>query len=136
MEKVALESIHIKGSHDEYFTPTVDFNAENGVCSIAGESYLENSFEFYDKLIDWMDKYIQENDGLELNFKLTYFNTSSSRAILDILKSLKEHQENEKNVIVNWYYPEPDDNELKLEGEDFIDESELEMNLIEYPENN
>ena len=35
-----MENIHISGSHDGYFVPTVDFNYQNGVCEISGESFL------------------------------------------------------------------------------------------------
>jgi hypothetical protein len=128
-----IESLNIKGSNNNYFIPLVNFNGESGICSIEGESYLENAFEFYDKLSGWVDAFF-ENGGkkLEVGFKMTYFNTSSSRAILDFLKTIKKHQDQGHSVIVNWYYPDPDHDEMQMEGEDFIDESDLQMNLVPY----
>lgn len=133
MEITTLENLEIVGKHDTYFTPTVNFNATTGKCLIEGESYLEDSFKFYDELISWINKYFEvTGNPIVLDFKLTYFNTSSSRAILDLMKALQEHRDNGRQLEVNWYYPDPDDDEMKLEAEDYIDESGLEMNLIEY----
>jgi hypothetical protein len=128
-----MENLAIKGSHGTFFTPTINFST-NGICEISGESYLEESFEFYDNLIKWIEAYFEEGgDSLELSFRLTYFNTSSSRAILDLLTSLKNIQDRGKSVTVNWYYPDPDNDEMKMEAEDYIDETGLDINLISYP---
>lgn len=128
-----MEPLTIRGSHGTFFTPTISF-ASNGVCEIAGESYLEESFEFYDNLIKWIENYFEEgNKNLQLSFRLTYFNTSSSRAILDLLTTLKEHQDAGKEVTVNWYYPDPDNDEMRMGAEDYVDETGLEINLISYP---
>ncbi len=98
------------------------------------KSYLEESFEFYDNLIKWIDKYFAEGaKSIQLSFKLTYFNTSSSRAILDLLTSLKRQQDDGKDVTVNWYYPDPDNDEMRMEAEDYIDETGLDINLVSYP---
>ncbi len=128
-----MENLTIRGSHGTFFTPTINF-ATSGICEISGESYLEESFEFYDTLIKWIDKYFDEGaKSIQLSFKLTYFNTSSSRAILDLLTSLKKLQDAGKDVTVNWYYPDPDNDEMRMEAEDYIDETGLEINLISYP---
>lgn len=127
-----MEDIHIQGESGTFFTPNVDFHANSGHCSIVGESYLENSFEFYDKLIQWVVEYFAEGgDALVLDIKLTYFNTSSSRALLDLFIKLKELEDDGKNVTANWHYNIPDDTDIEQEVEDFIDDSGLQINLIE-----
>ena len=129
-----MENLKIKGSHGVFFIPTVVFDARTGVCEISGESYLEDAAEFYNPLIDWIDKYITlVNKSLTFNFKLTYFNTSSSRRILDMLGHLKDYQDNGGKVTVNWYYEE-DDADMEEEVEDFIIESEIDTNLLPYPD--
>ncbi|MCS7005519.1 MAG: DUF1987 domain-containing protein [Cytophagales bacterium] len=127
-----MEDLKITGQHGSFFTPNVHFSASTGICEISGESYLEESFEFYDRLIRWVEEYFQQNDRIIVNFKLTYFNTSSSRAILDLLKVLKKYKDEGKDVTVNWYYPDPDDDEMLMEAEDYIDETGLDINLISY----
>ena len=82
-----MENIHISGSHDGYFVPTVDFNYQNGVCEISGESFLEETNVFYAPLINWIREYTQTGLPLTFNCKLTYFNTSSTKSLLLTLKT-------------------------------------------------
>ncbi len=131
MENKPLENLEIEGKSSTFFIPTVSFNAQTGYCKIEGESYLENTWEFYDKLTNWLKAYAEQKKPIAFNFKLTYFNTSSSKGILDILFFLKEYEAEGNPVTVNWYYPEDDEDNL-AEAEDFIADSELEMNLIPY----
>ncbi|GAB4470930.1 MAG: DUF1987 domain-containing protein [Thermoflexibacter sp.] len=129
-----MENLEIQGQLSTFFTPSVNFSAETGICELSGESYLEDAFQFYDILMNWVNQYFEEgNNELEMNIRLTYFNTSSSRAILDLLRLLKNYQDSrDYKVIVNWYYPNLDYDEMKAEAEDYIDETGLSMNLIPY----
>ncbi len=127
-----MENLYIEGSKGVYFIPTVNFNADTGVCELSGESYLEETIKFYNPLIDWLKRYFEEvGKKLTFNFKLTYFNTSSSKCIVDILKLLKSYKDKGYEVEVNWYYDDSiDDIEEELEEvEDFILETGLEINL-------
>lgn len=129
-----MEDIQITGSHDIFFVPSVNFNAETGVCEISGESYLEETVEFYDPLINWLKQYIREkNAPITLNIKLTYFNTSSSRCILDILNVLKDYEEQGGEVRINWYY-DKDDIDMEEEVEDYILDTDLKINLVPFEE--
>jgi hypothetical protein len=131
---IDMENLEIQGQLSTFFTPSVNFSAETGICELSGESYLEDAFQFYDVLMNWINQYFAEgNSEIEMNIRLTYFNTSSSRAILDLLRLLKNYQDSrDYKVIVNWYYPNPDYDEMKAEAEDYIDETGLVMNLIPY----
>ncbi len=126
-----MENLMIEEERDVFFIPSVKFNASSGVCEIAGESYLEDTVNFYKKLIDWLKEFKKQNKPLTFNFKLTYFNTSSSKGILDIMKLLKEFQQSKAGATVNWYYPEDDEDNLE-EAEDFIADTGLKMNLVSY----
>ena len=125
-----MENLHIDGEKNVYFKPTVDFNAETGICEITGESYLEETIEFYNPIIKWLEEYTRTTQQLILfNFKLNYFNTSSSRSIVDILLVLKEYEENNGTIEVNWYY---NPHEVDIEDiEDFIEETGVNINIIE-----
>ena len=125
-----MQNLEIKGSHGEYEVPTVLFNAETGICELEGESYLEKTAEFYDRLLAWLDEYISfVNKPITFNFRLTYFNTSSSKRILYLLLKLKEYEESGGEVNTNWYYNE-DDTDMEEEIEDFRIISNLEINAI------
>ncbi len=128
-----MENIHIEGKHGVNFIPTVDFNAETGVCEIAGESYLEDTIEFYTPLYDWLKQYIKEvKKPIIFNFRLRYFNTSSSKCIIDILNILKKYETDGGDVTVNWYYDaDEEDIEDELEEiEDFMIETNIKINMV------
>jgi hypothetical protein len=130
-----MENLKIQGSHDVFFVPSVDFNAETGICELSGESYLEETIDFYIPLLQWLQDYIDYiNKPVIFNIKLTYFNTSSSRCLLDILNLLKEYEEQGGQVIVNWYY-DADDSDMEEEIEDYMIDSELKINMITFGNN-
>ncbi|MBN2757993.1 MAG: DUF1987 domain-containing protein [Bacteroidales bacterium] len=128
-----MENILIKGDHGTNFIPTVDFNAETGICELGGESYLEDTIEFYTPLFKWLQEYIVNvKKPITFNFKLRYFNTSSSKCIIDILHILRKYQEEGGEIKVNWYYDSEEediDDELE-EIEDFMVETNLKINLL------
>lgn len=129
-----MEDIKIKGSHDIFFVPSVHFDGETGVCEISGESYLEETVEFYAPLISWLKEYIKTKAApITMNIKLTYFNTSSSRCILDMLNVLKEYEEDGGKVEINWYY-DKDDIDMEEEVEDYILDTDLKINLVPFEE--
>ena len=127
-----MENLEIKGSHKNFFIPTVSFNSKTGICEISGESFLEDTVEFYRPLIDWIEEYIVTIKGpLALIIKLTYFNTSTSRSILDILNLMRDYEESGGEVVVNWHY---DENDIDMEEDidDYIIDTGLEINKIPF----
>ncbi|NJK84955.1 MAG: DUF1987 domain-containing protein [Bacteroidales bacterium] len=126
-----MENILIKENKEAPYYPSVNFNVETGVCEIAGESYMEETFKFYSPLLDWIKEFLkQDQKPLTLKIKLTYFNTNSSRLILDMFDIIKQNKEKGKKIIVNWYY-DPTDPDMIDEVEDFEMETGLDINLIE-----
>ena len=111
-----MENISIEGTAK---TPSVHFSFDDGVLSIVGRSIPENSIEFYKPLIDWIDDYSKTpKTKTEINIQLEYFNTSSSKCILDVFKKLESIQSQGTDVAVNWYYEEDDEDMLEA-GEDY-----------------
>jgi len=114
-------------------TPKVDFQAGTGILEIEGRSIPENSTEFYKPVFDWLDQYIDaSSSNTSFNFKLEYFNTSSSKCILDILRKLEKLHKTGKSVVVNWYYEE-DDEDMMEAGENYqrIVSVPIELALLE-----
>jgi hypothetical protein len=64
-------------------------------------------------------------------FKLEYFNTASSKLLLDILMKLEEMHEEDKEVLVKWYFPD-DDEDMEEAGEEYADIVEVPIELISY----
>jgi len=126
-----MENLVIKGSHGEYDTPYVHFDASTGMCELSGESYLEKTIEFYDRLMKWLDKYITEVQGpLNFTFKLTYFNTSSSKRILYLMLKLKKYRDTGAKVTVNWHYNK-EDIEMEEGVEDLGMIAKLDINMVQ-----
>jgi hypothetical protein len=124
-----MENIFIEGS-EVYFTPEVKFDAVSGVCEIAGESYLEETYAFYDPLYKWLKEYIDSGKKpLMFNIKLRYMNTSSSKCILVMLKILKNYMDEGGQVSVNWFIDKEDD-DMQEEVEDILRETEMPITSI------
>ncbi len=91
-------------------SPKVIFTHENGKMEISGKSLPEDVSTFYMPILDWMSNYAKSpQPETEFTFKLTYFNTASSKLLLDILNILEKMNEQGKKVQVKWYYPEYDE---------------------------
>jgi hypothetical protein len=132
MDKSILQNLEIAASNGTYFIPNVNFNAQTGVCLLEGESYHENTWEFYNTLMNWLNRYMQEvGGGLQFSFRLTYFNTSSSKCLLDIMRLLKDYQNKGGQVTTYWYYPADDVDNL-TEAEDFVADTGLEIEIESY----
>lgn len=111
-----MNNISIEGTPK---TPTVEFNNETGILELRGRSIPENSIDFYSELLTWIEQYGEQTDKkTELNMKLEYFNTSSSKCILDVFKKLEAISKAGKDVVINWYY-EADDEDMLEAGEDY-----------------
>jgi hypothetical protein len=124
-----MNDLKITGSSDTFFTPNVDFNGVTGVCSISGESYLENTIEFYKKLLDWLEEYLSAHQTIDFHFSLSYFNTTSSKSILQLLLLLKKHKDTGKEVKITWHY-NPDDEDMREEAEDYELDSGLKLTIV------
>ncbi|MBN1187947.1 MAG: DUF1987 domain-containing protein [Bacteroidales bacterium] len=122
-----MEDLIRQYSADTPYFPEVHFNAMTGECLIKGESYMEDMYKFYKPLLSWLNTYIKHiGQPITFSIQLTYFNTSSSRALLDILDVLKMYEENKGDVTVNWYY-DINDPDMLDEIEDFIIESNIQI---------
>jgi len=126
-----MEPISIVGTPK---TPTVHFNAEKGLIEIKGRSIPENSIEFYKPLVEWLEKYAESPQKVtQVNIELEYFNTSSSKCILDVFKKLESVFKNDNEVHINWYYEEDDEDMLEA-GEDYQSILKIPFTMIEIEE--
>ncbi|GHT78197.1 hypothetical protein FACS189464_1230 [Bacteroidia bacterium] len=100
-------------------TPTVRFDASKGLVELKGRSIPENSVEFYKPLVDWLESYAQESKPqTQVNIQLEYFNTSSSKCILDVFKKLEAIHKANPSVTINWFYDQDDEDMLEA-GQDY-----------------
>ncbi len=110
-------------------TPKIHLDAQNGKFVIAGRSIPENSIEFYKPVFDWLEQYADEaKDAITVEVKLEYFNTSSSKCLVEVFRRLEEIKNKGKTIEVNWYYEE-DDEDMQESGEDFKEIINLPINM-------
>lgn len=126
-----MENFFLEGTNK---TPQLDFNPNEGRFLIAGRSIPENSIEFYKPLFEWLDNYVsQAKSSTVLDVKLEYFNTSSSKCLVEIFRKLETLQQKNDNVLINWYYEE-DDEDMQESGEDFQEIIDVKIVLNEIEE--
>ncbi len=111
-----MESLNIEGSAK---TPTIKFEPTTGKLLIRGRSIPENSIEFYKPLVDKLEEYAgSPQSSTNVDIQLEYFNTSSSKCILDVFKKLEAINAGSSEVVINWHYEEDDEDMLEA-GEDY-----------------
>ena len=99
-------------------TPHVLLNNEDGLILIAGISIPEDPYTFYTPFNQELESYFNQSPTKTVfEFKLEYFNTSSTLVIRNILKFLAE-KTNNSDILVKWYYEEYDE-DMKVAGEEF-----------------
>ncbi len=100
-------------------TPEIILDPKKGIFEIEGRSIPENSVEFYQPVMQWMDAY-RHKPNFQTTFvvKLEYFNTSSSKCLIDIIRKLEKIFLDGHQVSLEWYYDEEDD-DMRESGEDF-----------------
>ena len=86
-------------------TPLVLADQEQGRITMAGDSYPENPFEFFQPIIDGIENYLsQDTRPLHLELALVYLNTSSIRAMMDIFDRMEEAFQHGREVSVHWTF--------------------------------
>jgi hypothetical protein len=117
--------------------PTVIIDNENGLIELSGSSIMENPLEVFIPVFNKIAEYVDNpQPKTTVNFKLTYFNTSSSKLLLDLIQNLENVHKQERSLIqVNWYYFEDDENMMEI-GEDFAMLCNVPIDILIMPENN
>jgi len=116
-----MEALRIQQTDD---SPEVILDQEGNCFEISGKSLPEDVFQFYQPVLDWLNEYRKKPKPFtRLDIKLSYFNTASSKLILDILMILEEMKEEGKGVLVKWFSLASDEDmqEAGREYQDMVD---------------
>lgn len=124
-----MESLILQAKED---TPAIVLDKGANKFSFTGVSLPEDVKEFYAPVMSWIDEYFQSpNPSSKFEFKMTYFNTASSKIILDIMYKLKDAIDDGHNVEIEWGFFE-DDEEMQEAGEDFAEIVEIPISIREF----
>lgn len=124
-----MDTLNIKGTAE---TPNVVFDSNNNLFEISGKSLPEDVKEFYNPILKWVKEYGESpNSVTTLKVKMDYFNTASSKMILELFEVLNDMHESGKEVVIEWYYQE-DDEDMMDAGADYADMLEIPFKMISY----
>lgn len=108
-------------------TPAVNLRPEQGLLEITGCSIPENADRFYSPIQDRIERYaLAPPPKTTIRVALTYFNSSTSKYLLDLMKRLEDlHAAGLSQVVLEWCYTRGD-LDMKEAGEDY-------RSLLEFP---
>lgn len=114
-------------------TPLVNLNPDSGVFEMKGKSIPENSTVFYKAMFDWLAAYVEQPASKTvLNIQMDYFNTSSSKSVVDFFKKLESlHKSGKSEVEINWLHNEEDE-DMQEAGEDYKSIIKVPFNIISF----
>ncbi len=110
-------------------SPRVEYIEEDNVLSITGESYPENSFEFFAPVFTWLREQLPQLDQLTFQVHIRYMNSSSTKCMLDILDLLSDRAQEGAEVRVRWYYDAGNERALDL-AEEFKEDLEIPFDIV------
>ncbi len=126
-----MEIIKYEGSG---FVPGILLDKDAGVLEMTGRACPEDPVEFYKPIFDWLDGYAEApNEKTIFDFKLTYYNTATSKVLMMLLQKLEELADDGHNVLVRWHYPD-DDEDMEEAGEDYDEMIDVDFEMISYEE--
>ncbi|MBN1181470.1 MAG: DUF1987 domain-containing protein [Bacteroidales bacterium] len=122
-----MENLVIEGTKK---TPEIQFLSD-GKLKISGRSIPEDPSKFYNTLLLWIYDYCNNLSPTTIvDIDLEYFNSGSSKYILQVLRELKVAADKGNEIKINWYYEEGDDDILER-GEYYASILEIDINFIE-----
>ena len=110
-------------------TPAIHAAAHSGVIEMRGDSYPENTFEFFTPLLSWIEERLQTDAPVRLQLHLLYLNTSSVKVMMDIFDLLEEAHSENQTVSTVWYYDEDNERIAEL-AEEFKEDCTFPFEIV------
>jgi hypothetical protein len=124
-----MVNLKLEGTQD---TPAVILDATKGIIELSGKSFPADVADFYAPVLNWIDQYAKNpSEKSVISMKMDYFNTASSKIILDILYKFEDISNEGHSVLIKWYFPN-DDDDMKETGEEYEQIVDVNFEHIEY----
>lgn len=121
------------------FTPEIVLDIEARIFSFKGVSRPEDVLKFYLPAINWIRDFEQEMlihanlkyqiTSITVDFHLSYFNSASSKMLLQLLENIKKLQSKGIDIIINWRYDEADE-QMYDDGLDLSESVDMPFNFF------
>jgi hypothetical protein len=115
-----MNRLSIEGTED---SPAIILDAEANSFIFSGESRPENTAAFFAPVIRWfldfesdlLDRKEKQEDipAIRFIFRFEYFNSTSAKYIMDILKRIKSLHQQKFPVTIDWQYVAYDEDMLE-----------------------
>lgn len=117
-----METLIIEATDE---TPKIVLNPAQSQFIFSGKSLPEDVATFYSPVLSWLEGYVAapKNETI-VEFKMDYFNTASSKIVLDILMKLEEIHLGGNKLLIKWYYRE-NDVDMKEAGDEYAEIVEI-----------
>jgi hypothetical protein len=124
-----MEPLFIKEAED---TPKIILNKRENNFEISGKSLPVEVIGFYSPVLNWLDRYVIEpNEKTVFKIRLEYVNSSSQMTIHEILSVLEKIKKQGKEIEIEWYFME-DDDEMRESGEEYSEIINIPFKFISY----
>lgn len=112
-------------------SPSIATSESAGTLQMRGDSYPENSFEFFAPVLEWIRHYLTEKQTpLRLELRLLYLNTSSVKVMMDIFDMLEDVHATGRDVTVRWYYDRDNERIAEL-AEEFKEDCTFPFDIVQ-----
>ena len=120
----------MEGTED---TPFVHLDRLSDTYIISGRSLPEDVTEFYKPVMDWLEEFAKTPEPeIKFTIKLEYFNTASSKVLLDIMMKLEDiHAAGDTGICIHWHYMAADEDMYEA-GVEYKDLVSVPFELISY----
>jgi len=117
-----MENLVIQGSK---YTPEIAFDDGRNLLEIKGYSYPENAAAFYAPVMEWLNAYLKQGgrESIGIGIELIYFNSSSSKILLDLFDLLDEYAGKGHSISVRWIYDRENESAYEC-GQEFEEDIE------------
>ena len=111
-----MQDLYIAPERDK---PEVDFKFSQNHLALRGESFPENALAFYGPVMSSLTNYLGQSRARDIvvDIELRYFNSSSTKILLNIFRMFDQAASNDNTVHLNWHH-DPDDDTMLEFGND------------------
>ena len=125
-----MHDLHIPAERDK---PEIDFKFSEHHLLLRGESFPENALAFYGPVVAALMEYLNQikDTQITVDIELRYFNSSSTKILLNVFRMFDQASTNGNTVTLNWRH-DPEDDTIAEFGADIAhDFITLKYNAVE-----
>ena len=115
-------------------TLKIVLDKDNKIFLFEGRSLPENTVKFFEPVMNWISSYKNEPaDETIVSMNFVYFNTSSAKLLLQILREFDSIHKAGNPVKIIWHYM-VDDTDIQEAGEEYSTMVTMPFEYKEHPE--